>query len=406
MRKPYGGKNMKNKYMLPPCPSYDVEGTESWLADMASEGWMLRRDGFFAGIASFERAKPQKVRYRLDAALHSTSMWADGGGAPDEEAVETAAEWGWEYVAVRGQFYIYRAPADGVREFHTDPRVQSIAVNEVRKRERASLITTAFWLCAYPVFYLRGNLLLTVLEVGTPFALFTLGILLWILIGSFVRVWTLRKLRLRLLAGESLHHGKAWRRKSALYRAKKLAFLAFAILWAVWMLSLWSADVLDEGKIPLASYAGDPPFATIADFGVPGSYRRTELPYTNTVQSASDPLAPVMVVWQENATVTLADGRVISGGLYVYYFELASPVLAREAARELTRQKQATGREREELSLSLPSLDSAYAFADLFPTVVLRQGKTVLRAEFFQTSEEQLDLNEWAGILAENIRLS
>ena len=45
---------MKDRiWRLPPCPPYDVEGMESWLSDMAAQGWKLEPDDFFFGIASF-----------------------------------------------------------------------------------------------------------------------------------------------------------------------------------------------------------------------------------------------------------------------------------------------------------------------------------------------------------------
>ena len=56
------------RIVLPPCPSYDVEGTESWLSDMERAGWRLTPEGFFGGLARFERAEPCAAAYRLDAA--------------------------------------------------------------------------------------------------------------------------------------------------------------------------------------------------------------------------------------------------------------------------------------------------------------------------------------------------
>lgn len=59
---------------LPPCPAYDVEGTESWLESMAAEGWQLSEDGFVLGWAVFQRSEPVRLRCRLAAAPESTSM--------------------------------------------------------------------------------------------------------------------------------------------------------------------------------------------------------------------------------------------------------------------------------------------------------------------------------------------
>ena len=42
-------------YRLAPCPSYDIDGMQGWLAQMAQKGLHLSSDGFFAGFAIFEK---------------------------------------------------------------------------------------------------------------------------------------------------------------------------------------------------------------------------------------------------------------------------------------------------------------------------------------------------------------
>ena len=111
-----GTPKKRRAYRLPPCPAYDVEGTESWLSDMAREGLHLAPDGFLLGFAAFERGAPAQVRYRLAASLRQPGLLDDNGGGPDPEAVELGREMGWEYVARRGDFYLYRTARPGARE--------------------------------------------------------------------------------------------------------------------------------------------------------------------------------------------------------------------------------------------------------------------------------------------------
>ena len=185
-------------YRLPPCPSYDVEGMESWLTDMAEEGWLLETDGIFAGIYSFRQEERQTVRYRLDAASRSTSLWADNYGGPDEEAVSLSEKYGWEYVATCKDFHIYRTSEPGNRELNTDPAVQAIALNMVRKRQRETIIENIFWFFLEPLLFLRGNLLTAMVQFGTWFILFGAIVGLWMVVDSLVRVIHLSKLRKKL----------------------------------------------------------------------------------------------------------------------------------------------------------------------------------------------------------------
>ena len=68
------GKVGQHVYRLVPCPEYDIAGIETWLSDLSEEGLFLTQDGIMAGIAVFEYQKPQRMRYRLEAAQKSTSM--------------------------------------------------------------------------------------------------------------------------------------------------------------------------------------------------------------------------------------------------------------------------------------------------------------------------------------------
>ena len=104
-------------------------------------GIECNESGFFAGIAIFEKGTPKSVRYRLEAAPQSTSIWSDHEGKPEEEALTLASTCGWEYVASRGEFYIYTSGDPAAQELHTDPMVQALALDLVRKRERSSLFS-------------------------------------------------------------------------------------------------------------------------------------------------------------------------------------------------------------------------------------------------------------------------
>jgi hypothetical protein len=399
-------KEAKHVCKMPPCPSYDIEGMESWLSDMAEKGMLLCKDGFFAGFAAFEKSEPCSMKYRLEAAPKNTSMWSEGGGAPDEEAVVISKKYGWEYVASRGQFYIYRSWEAGARELNTDPLVQALAINEVRKRERASVITCFFWLFIYPFIFLKGNLLLTMFHVSTGLVLYAILLMLWIFVGTLTRTVHLTKLRKKLLSGGDLDHDKVWKRRSVLYRTGSVVLILLIVVWLGLLLHDWNDSILEEGKISLADYAGDLPFASMKDFAPEGEYRMQKISYMNKVEQKTDWLAPTVISWQEAATIKLPDGRYLSGGLYVDYYETAAPWLAREAAREHL-QKDRRGRSFRLLALPELGVDYAAACADsiTIPTLIIQNGNKIIHATFYQTSDTyNLALEDWAQAMADSIK--
>lgn len=131
----------------------------------------------------FERGEPRFAKYRLEAAQKSTSMWAEDGGEPDPEQVELSQRYAWEYIAKRGDFYIYRSFERGARELNTDPEVQALALDAVKKRRAGEAVQLLVWVVLYAACAVRG-LLLTVIEVRTWLFLLTAGFVLWAVADS------------------------------------------------------------------------------------------------------------------------------------------------------------------------------------------------------------------------------
>ena len=400
---------MERKHLirLPPCPDYDIAGTETWLEDMAREGWLLGESGFFCGLAFFDRAEPQEMTYRLTAALQSTSLFAENGGEPDREEKTLNAAYGWEYVGNRGQFYIYRTPGRAERELHTDPAVQALAVEAVRKRQRGSLFTTVFWAILYPLAYMKFAVIYTAIALGLGLSLLWAAFLLAGVGDSLWRTFYYGRLKRRLEEGEDLEHHKDWRRDRRFYRVRQGAW--WLLLALVIGLSVNTFRRAEESEIPIAEDTGTVPFATLADLAGGGveNYEAV-LPRYNTVFRWSNALAET-VEWNESASMTCSDGTPFSGGLDVTYHELANEWMARRLVEEYYRKDKGGLTRRDGFQdLSLPDLglDEARAYVGLFPTVLLRQGNKVLRAVHYETGPEEsrLALEEWAGLLADSTR--
>ena len=134
----------KTVYRYPPCPDYDVEAMESWLSDMAAKGLVLTRDGFFFGFGNFEKTEPKTMRYRLEASKYRSGTLNEYN--PPEEAQELYEAMGWQYVAARGNFHIYCTEDPEARELHTDPQVQAITIDTLRRKIRRDIIFEVVWI--------------------------------------------------------------------------------------------------------------------------------------------------------------------------------------------------------------------------------------------------------------------
>lgn len=398
----------RHRYCLPPCPAYDVEGMESWLSDQAEKGWLLTRDGFFAGVAAFEKGTPRHAKYRLEAAQKSTSMWAEDGGEPDPEQIELSERYSWEYLGKRGSFYIYRSFDPTARELNTDPAVQALALNAVKKRQRGTVCYLMLWALIYPLLLCRGSILLTMIHMRTWLFLLTAFFVCWLVAEEVQALLSLRRLQRKLKEEGSLQAHKDWRRNAVFYHGKRVVKLGIAAALIGICLSAWSHSVLNTDKIPLDDYTGDLPFAVMSDLAgeEPIGYSQTMIGLDlgfNTIEEWSDCLAPRCIDYNEHARIRLSGGRVLDGGYYVDYYEAGSPWIAGLLAEELYRiDRWKRNFEPIDLPVRNAGYDRMYLYADElhFPTVVIQTGSRVIRASFCQTSEDTVPLAQWVDCLA------
>lgn len=392
----------KHIHRLAPCPVYDIAGMEAWLEDMAKEGHLLSRDGFFMGFADFEVSKPVTMKYRLQAAPKAKSAFEEG--EPDDEEMELSEAMGWEYVARRGEFHIYRSSDPAARELNTDPLVQALAIKTVNKRMPNHIVSMVLWLVIYPIFFFDEGIVRATIATGSLFAIYSLAMLIWICCRDLRAIFRLRALRKRLESGEGIDRTRPWKKYALRHISARLLFVIAVIVWAV--LTIFTFVRASDVDRPLGEYGGEPPFATMADFYpdaieyVPDNF----MGLTNYFEYISDPLiSPISLIWRESAQLTLPDGSIKDGNLTVYYHEMSCPLLAEIVAWEFKRDAK-NSRHFEELSLPELGIDHAEAYTDIFTTVLLREGSTVLVASYMQYDEAPLSLEQWAQTLADSIK--
>ena len=399
---------MNSVYRFVPCPQYDVSGMECWLSEMAAEGYILKQDGIFCGVAAFEKSIPRNLRYCLQAASKSTSMWADNMGEPDEEEVELSKKFGWKYVAKRSEFHIYCTDSLEARELHTDKEAQALAMNAMKKRQKDSIFNSLFYGLVFPWLIIRGKIILSMIHAGTWIISIILLAGLWMTFQSIFESVKLIKLRKKVLNNQSLGSGKDWKQRTRLYYANNIVRKSLYIVAICLLLNLFGASISNKYFVPLTEYTGEVPFKTMKDFISNGEMKlmNMQVGNLNTVREWSDILSPVNYEWDEAGTVTSPDGTILSGGLEVIYHETKADWIAKRLVTEYLRKAKGE-REYEPLEIQMEELDEAVAYTTVahYPNVILREDNKVICSRFYTTGEESVtyELEEWAGFLAESI---
>jgi len=380
---------------LAPCPAYDVERIESWLTDMAKEGWILEKDGEIFGWLAFMKEAPRNLRYRLEPKKEGTSF----GDVPDQDIRDLCQEYGWDYVDSYGNFFIYRSDDPQAREMNTDLLVQATALKAGKQSSTITLVLDTLL-----VYSMLGAFLAapcwSLVHMGLAFHLAHFAALIWINTEYFLQRHHLRKLHSQLKANIPLNHSKPWRKGAPFHLFSKFGYtLVLLVLFGVIFSSCTQSYGLNRTET--VDYPGTPPFATAADILAEGSFTSKRfLDGYNTYTEDSNYFTPRVLKWREYGEIILPDGSRYDGILNITYYETRWPWLAEGLMEDLYRLAKD---ESHFAALSAPELavEDIICYNYIYPTVLIRQGNILVEANVGLEHQGNYLLEQWAQRMAE-----
>ncbi|MBQ8831541.1 MAG: DUF2812 domain-containing protein [Oscillospiraceae bacterium] len=368
-------KKNRNVYRFLPCSFFDVEGIESWLSDMALEGYFLEKDGFKVGFAVFEKREPVNLRYRLTVVGNGTRSAADEDRPEWEERIYYK-EHGWDYRATYSGFHIYCTADPDAAELHTEPAVQALTFKRLRKQFFGLLIYRII-LALLPLYICCVSMLSTMLRMRSWVVILFLACVIWMIADTVREALILRRVHQKLKIGIELERDRDWRKNSRKYTAKEIITTIAAIFLLVGMVLYHVSYKPDRNMQPIEEFEGDIPFATVADFAPNGRYSNDSWGNSNEFKRWSDIIAPVCIVWDEGARVYFDDGGEYGCWLQVEYYEMAAPWLARALVRE---EKRLNLHGYEFFDIEVSGADYAFIYYDYVLNIVIQDGNRVVHA--------------------------
>lgn len=386
----------KKIYRTAPCAKFDIGRIESWLTDMAADGWHLQKRGL---LFVFEKGEPQEVRYRLEP----KQDFGDIDQKPERSIREVYEACGWEAVTDYGSFFIFRAVDEQARELHTDSLVHAASIRRLIRQNCVLYLLEAYlvisrmlslamepsrWLITYGTFVTVCFAVLLIAAMG-------------IMIHDAVRLIALYR---HLKACKPLDHRKPWRRGAIWHRLGSVALVTVYVLFIVMMLSRCT-DLMQDSSIHINDYPGDPPFVTIQDLYPEGEYdNSTSFAGYNHYTSYKSSNAPVNIEWREYATVTMPDGTALEGAIIVMYHETKNTEFARELAEEY--QRRAYGKN-DYQEIPAPDVEAEFiaAYSDMASqNVILQKGNIVVQVGFTIQDEDGYPLEKWVDLMLQMLK--
>ena len=325
---------------LRPANVYDVAANETWLEDMARQGYRLVGMTGWSGV--FEKAEPFTCRYRMQPLPKKEKR-------PPEEMVEVYRELGWEYAGtIPGTFHVWRCENPDTPELDTDPVVQGMGYRYLRRKMHRDLILSALLLAALAGEYLlfsglESTPLLDVIERFAPGQL-TAGALAAVLLVALMvcQVGSMRRLLRFLSAGVPLERPRSYRRQKWLART-----LAVALGWMLFLhffsgFSTMNGSSLKEGWDAGDSYHDPGSGVVYVDLADLEGAERTE---SWRCRTKVQELCPRMY-WTTQLSLGSAKEEIQPGNSYpvessveTTYYRLLTAGLARQLAEELTQRR-------------------------------------------------------------------
>ena len=235
---------------LRPANAYDVAANETWLEDMARQGYRLIRMTGWSGV--FEKTEPFTCRYRMQPLAKKET-------APPPEMAEAYRELGWEYAGtIPGTFHVWRCEDPDAPELDTDPVVQGMGYRYLKRKMLRDgvvsvlLLVGLVMLCTLFPFATDTPLLDLLDTAPGRFLMGEIGACL-IVVLLLCEVRSMRRLLRSLNAGIPLERPRPYRRQKWLARGLVVCFAYVLVIARL----LGSLSTMDGGSLAGGWDAGD-----------------------------------------------------------------------------------------------------------------------------------------------------
>ncbi len=362
-----------------PCSHLDIEGTQTWLEDMAAEGWLLQKCSIWRWLYHFAPCDPIKVRYRLLPMANREESWTL---KPDEKCRSLAQDFGWSYVCRCGNFFVYRSYDEGDRELYTDPVIQEQSLHFLMRASIRHLILVLLTPLLFPallVLLAGPDYIWRAVVAYSVYCLITLLLFADHIAEELYDVILLLRTRNRLKHGILPTARKEWRKSNSVFLWLRRAFLIFVILFPIYARAVCTLAP-DSQNLP--SPDAELPFVTVCNLAEQSGVESVKRHESSSMHEQSTILSPVYYDWNETANIISADGEEGMVSIGVNYYELCGEWLADRLANEYKRHAIKTGTPMEKAADS--GWDMAYFYLNSYgkPAAVLQKEKIVMRVEF------------------------
>lgn len=376
----------KKVHKLRPSDYWRIGEHESWFADMAAQGFHLKKMGLH--FAQFVKGEPKKMRYRIDVSIKKKIS---------PEQINLYAESGWDYVTSYNLFHVFSSPVElNAPELHTDPAEQSYTLKELDRKlaMNASIVAVAMILMIgmlSAIWFLDGTPTFILVEgraIQPTILTIFIGYLAYTSLQAAISIHALRK---NLIEGKPIDHHAPWKKH---YRLNSIIALLFTVVVGFSAILPFVQLVKSDTKtLPEASI--DLPIVRLADveqnpalIRSESSYMRNNVDWGNRYTYDWSLLAPMQYEADENGQVPGEMWRDGSGeyspSIHTKVYQLSVPAMADNLISDLIKRYRYEYSHEDFVEINHPEFDSLIVYEqEESKKVFASKGKAVIYVRYY-----------------------
>ncbi len=371
-----------------PCSLYCTDKIESWLEEMAADGYILYTFSRF-DYAVFFKDKPQNIKYHL---------CLKGRGKHRSETLKLMQKYGWETTCETKNLVVFSSQSPIPFEKDDETNLTTLRDQAINYRSKQNIISFIFPLLIIASYIFFNDVAIDAVKFGIGALLTPISMISFLIAWQIIEIIDIRTYK-KHINDKNAHIKNTSKINLCLYTAKYISVAAIFLSFMILLISPSpeaSSDILYDS----ISKNENPPFATVEDF-VTGNATKKGDPETDPgalYNKWSNAVSELNYFWHENHDYLHSDGTTENIRLLVSYHEASNPILAKHLIWDYYWDDKASKITSDVNKISGYDIDYGITYRNWnFLVVIAQKGNTIIKAEFESvrlTEEEPFEVTE------------
>ncbi len=312
-------ENQERRRRFIPCSLYCTAKIESWLEEMAAEGYVFYKFSKF-DYAVFTRDKPQKIKYRL---------CIKGSNKHEAEIQKLMRKYGWERAAEIKNLIVFSSQNPQPFEADDERELSEIRDKAIKYRSTQNLISVIPTLPIIATYIFFKDIAIDAVNFGIGALLAPISIIFFLIAWNIMEIIDIRTYK-KHISDKNSYIKNTGKINLVMYTAKYIS-VASILLSFIFLLISPSPEASSDIWYSNSDKSENPPFATVEDF-VNGNATKKGDPETDPgalYSKWSNAVSKLNYFWREDNDFLHTDGTTERIQLNVDYHDTFSPLLAK-----------------------------------------------------------------------------